>query len=97
MADGLNFEWDEEKSRSNYVKHGVTFDEACTVFADPLALFIADPDHSAPNDERFILLGESASPRLVVVVFVERDETTMRIISARKATPSERRRYEEGI
>jgi uncharacterized DUF497 family protein len=55
MVDNLIFEWDDDKARLNYAKHGVTFDEARTVFADPSALCITDPDHSARGDERYIL------------------------------------------
>jgi len=91
---GLSFEWDARKARRNAAKHGVTFDEASTVFGDPLALTIDDPLHSEEED-RFVILGESLGRRLLVVVFVERDDT-IRIISARSATRRERKSYEEG-
>jgi uncharacterized DUF497 family protein len=94
VAMGLSFEWDARKARRNAAKHGVTFDEASTVFGDPLALTIDDPLHSEEED-RFVILGESLGRRLLVVVFVERDDT-IRIISARSATRRERKSYEEG-
>lgn len=89
----LRFEWDPKKARRNQAKHGVSFDEASTAFADEHALIIADPDHSEEED-RFILLGLSAQLRLVVVVhcFREHDDV-IRIISARKATRPESRQY----
>ncbi len=91
---GLSFEWDQAKARQNVAKHGVTFDEASTVFGDPLAMTIGDPLHSHEED-RFVTLGESLQRRLLVVVSVERDDT-IRIISARKATRRERMDYEQG-
>ena len=82
----LIFEWDEKKSRINKQKHGVSFEEAKTVFFDERALFVEDPDHSESED-RFILLGFSAALRLLVVCHCYRDqENVIRIISARKAT-----------
>jgi uncharacterized protein len=87
------FEWDWKKAEFNARKHGVTFDEASTVFADPLAMLMPDPDHSL-DEERYVLLGMSNQRRLVVVAFAERPPRT-RLISARRATPRERRRYEE--
>ena len=90
----LIFEWDEIKARKNLEKHGVAFSEASTVFGDPLSLTIPDPVHSEIED-RFVVLGESANRRLLVVVFAERD-SKIRIISARRATQYERRAYEEG-
>jgi len=86
------FEWDPAKAATNRRKHGVTFDEASTVFGDPLALMIADPDHSEQED-RYVLVGASVRERVLVVAFVERPPWT-RLISARLATRSERRRYE---
>ncbi|MBM3219947.1 MAG: BrnT family toxin [Candidatus Rokubacteria bacterium] len=86
------FEWDPAKAATNRRKHGVTFDEASTVFGDPLALMIADPDHSEQED-RYVLVGASVRERVLVVAFVERPPWT-RLISARPATRSERRRYE---
>jgi uncharacterized DUF497 family protein len=90
---GLRFEWDGKKAAGNSRKHGVSFPEASTAFADPLSLTIQDPPHSEQED-RFILLGESNRRRLVVVVHVERGDS-IRIISARLATPRERRKYEQ--
>jgi uncharacterized DUF497 family protein len=90
----LAFEWDEQKARQNRKKHGVSFDEASTVFGDPRALTITDPLHSEEED-RFVTLGESHRRRLLVVVFTERGEK-IRLISARVATRSERKNYEEG-
>ena len=90
----LNFEWDEAKAKSNVRKHGVGFEEAATVFADPLSLTISDPAHSQAED-RFIILGESFSGKLLVVVHTERGDN-LRIISARRATRRERENYEEG-
>ncbi len=90
---GYIFEWDPKKAESNARKHGVTFDEASTVFGDPLALLMRDPDHSL-GEERYLVLGMSHQRRLVVVAFVERPPRT-RLISARWATRRERRRYEE--
>lgn len=86
------FEWHAAKAVANVRKHGVTFDEASTVFADPLALLMADPDHSG-DEERYVLLGTSTRLRLLVVAFSERPPRT-RLISARRATGAERRRYE---
>jgi len=86
------FEWDSAKASLNAQKHGVTFDEASTVFSDPLGLLISDPDHSE-GEERYLLLGSSSQQRLLVVAFAERPPRT-RLISARRATRQERRRYE---
>ena len=86
------FEWDSGKAAGNARKHGVTFDEASTVFGDPLALLMPDPDHSE-GEERYLLLGMSTRQRLLVVGFAERQPRT-RLVSARRATPRERRRYE---
>ena len=89
----LEFEWHEAKARANERKHGVTFAEACTVFADPLTLLEGD----AVNPERFRILGISSSDRLLLVVYAEKnDGNTVRILSARFATRQERRAYEEG-
>ena len=89
----LEFEWDHEKAKTNRKKHGVTFEEAATVFADPLALTIPDPDHSEDED-RYITVGESTQRRIVVVSAVDRNDI-IRIISARIANRRERRQYEE--
>lgn len=90
---GYIFEWDPEKAESNARKHGVTFEEASTVFGDPLGLLMRDPDHSL-SEERYLVLGMSHQQRLLVVAFAERPPRT-RLLSARRATRRERRRYEE--
>ena len=90
---GYVFDWDPGKAESNLRKHAVSFEEASTVFGDPLALFMKDPDHSF-EQERYLLLGMSTRQRLMVVAFTERPALT-RLISARLATRTERRRYEE--
>jgi len=92
---GLTFEWDEKKARKNLKKHGVSFEEAATVFGDPLSLTIDDPLHSK-HEKRFVTMGESIRRRILVVVHTERGDN-IRIISARVATRRERRIYEEGI
>ena len=90
----MNFEWDESKARINQKKHGVSFDEAKTVFDDADALQIFDPDHSESED-RFIMLGMSAVLRILVVCHCYRaNDDTIRIISARKATRNECSTYE---
>ena len=94
MAGGIVFEWDARKARANLGKHRVSFEEATSVFADPLGITIRDPAHSSPADERFVTVGCSAGGRSLVVVHSDRDET-IRIISARIATKRERRQYEE--
>jgi hypothetical protein len=92
----MEFEWDAEKAASNLAKHGVTFPEAMTVFGDPLESVIADPDRS--EDEcRFLSMGLSAAGRLLVVVAYTERQDRIRIISARKATPRERRQYESTV
>lgn len=88
----LLFEWDERKSRDNLRKHGVSFQEAKTVFNDPLAITIHDPDHSIVED-RYIDLGLSVEGRLLVVCYTGRG-TRIRIFSSRGATRRERRIYE---
>lgn len=90
---GYNFEWDPEKTEANLSKHGVSFEEAVTVFGDLLSLNMPDPDHSE-NEQRFIVLGMSDRYRLLVVSYTERPPRT-RIISARLATRHEREQYEE--
>ena len=90
----MNFEWDENKARINQEKHGVSFEEAKTVFDDAYALQIFDPDHSESED-RFIMLGMSAVLRILVVCHCYRaNDETIRIISARKATRNESSTYE---
>ena len=90
----MRFVWDAAKAAENLAKHGVSFEEASTVFRDPLSQTGRDPDHSL-DEERFIVFGLSTSGRLLVVAHVERNDT-IRIISARAATASERTIYEEG-
>jgi uncharacterized protein len=89
----IRFTWDEIKSRENQRKHGVSFEEARTVFFDEDARLLHDPDHSKDED-RFLLLGMSRKPRLLLVCHCYReDEELIRIISARKATKAEARQY----
>ncbi len=88
----MRFEWDRRKAQSNLRKHGVSFDEAVTVFYDPLAATVDDPDHSA-GEQRFITIGYSSRHRLLVVSHTER-AGAIRIINARRATARERKRHE---
>ena len=88
----IQFEWDPEKAKRNYKKHGIYFEEAATVFYDPLSATFDDPDHSI-SELRFITIGFSAQGRLLVVSHTERDKN-IRIISARAATALERKRHE---
>jgi uncharacterized DUF497 family protein len=88
------FEWDTEKAESNLQKYGVSFEEAATIFFDPLSLTIPDPLHSE-DENRFVSTGFSNQQRHLVVVHSERDDR-IRIISARLATSSERKKYESG-
>ena len=88
----MEFEWDPEKANENLRKHGVAFTEGQTIFGDPLEIVIPDPDHSE-DELRFLSLGRSEAGRLLVVSYTERG-TRVRIISAREATPRERREYE---
>ncbi len=90
----LQFEWDARKAASNVAKHGVSFEEAMTVFGDPLGRIVDDPRHSR-DETRYVLLGVSERQRMLAVMFTERAES-IRIISARGATRRERRDYEEG-
>jgi uncharacterized protein len=90
---GYRFEWDWKKAEANARKHGVTFEEATTVFGDSLGLLMPDPDQSL-DEERYLVLGISNRRRLLVVAFAERPPNT-RLISARPATPRERRLYEK--
>ena len=89
----LLFEWDSRKARSNKKKHGITFEEASTIFGDILSITIDDPGHSLGED-RFVTVGTSVSGRLIVVVHTEQADI-IRIISARKATRHERKQYEQ--
>ena len=89
----LQFEWDERKATLNARKHGVTFDEAKSVFVDERARLIDDPDHSV-DEERFVLLGLSSALRLLLVCHCYRGEgNVIRIVSARKATNQESKAY----
>lgn len=88
----MEFEWDPEKAEANLRDHGVAFTEAQTVFGDPHEVTIPDPDHS-DGEFRFLSLGRSEADRLLIVSYTERG-SRIRIISAREATPRERREYE---
>ncbi len=88
----MRYEWDEDKAASNLAKHGVSFDEARTVFEDPLFLDYYDPDHSH-DEHRFIIVGQSREGRLLMVSYTERGEA-VRLISSRVTTSEERRFYE---
>jgi uncharacterized DUF497 family protein len=90
----VEFEWDPDKERSNIQRHGVAYTEAATVFGDPLELTISDPDHSV-GEFRFLSVGHSSFNRILVVSYTEREDR-IRIISARTASPKERRQYESG-
>jgi uncharacterized DUF497 family protein len=93
----VEFEWDENKNKINYKKHGVWFEEAQLVFNDPHGRLFLDSDHS--NDEdRFVLIGYNGESKLLVVVHCHRESSSIiRLISVRKATKKERTFYEEGI
>ena len=90
----MDFEWDSNKELRNIDKHGVSFTEASTVFGDPLEITISDPDHSI-GELRFLSIANSSLNRLLVVSYTERGNR-IRIISARPASPKERRQYESG-
>jgi uncharacterized DUF497 family protein len=90
----LEFEWDPEKAQVNYQKHGVSFDEASSAFADPLHVVVEDPRHSE-HEVRFVLFGRSEAGRLLAVMHTERGQR-IRLISARLANPRERRQYAKG-
>ena len=93
----IEFEWDPRKDRKNQAKHGVSFSEAATAFYDENGFLLDDPDHSEAEDH-FILLGLSSTLRLLVVVHCFRgSDATIRIISARKATPSESKSYKSQL
>ena len=95
----FRFEWDDAKAISNRRKHGIVFPLAATVFLDPLMVSIPDDDHSTPQEERWLTLGQARNGMLLVVAHTCREidmwETAVRIISARSATRHERRQYEE--
>ena len=88
----FRFEWDESKAQQNTEKHGVSFEEASTVFGDPFSRTIFDAEHSV-NEERYIDIGRSSQDRMLVVAYTEREDR-IRIVSARVATTRERRNYE---
>jgi uncharacterized DUF497 family protein len=90
----MHFEWDSDKAAANLAKHGVSFDEASTVFGDPLATTVPDHDRSS-REERFLTTGLSKQQRVVIVWHTEREDV-VRIIGAREATSHERRTYESG-
>lgn len=87
------FEWDVNKAATNLIKHGISFDEAKTVFDDPLFVDFYDPDHS-DDEHRYIMIGMSLQSRLLLVAYTERGDVT-RLISAREATRVERKAYEQ--
>ncbi len=89
----MQFEWDEDKATSNRSKHGVSFEEAKTVFDDLFYVDFYDPDHSE-DEERYIIVGESSRGRLLIVSYTERDDS-MRLVSAREVTRTEREAYKE--
>mgnify|MGYP001208931166 CR=1 FL=1 len=88
----MRYVWDPTKARTSRKKHGVSFEEAVTAFADPLALIVDEGEHP----ERAILIGMSWSERILFTVFIETSDDEVRLVSARMATRAERRRYEEG-
>jgi uncharacterized DUF497 family protein len=89
----MQFEWDESKAARNLVRHDVSFEEAATVFGDPLSDTFDAPDHSA-EERRFVIIGMSEKGRMLIVAHTDEDEV-VRIISAREPTPGERDFYEE--
>ena len=92
-----HFDWDENKNRINLEKHGITFEEASTVFFDDRAIIFDDPEHSIDED-RFLLLGMSETAKVCIVCHCYREsDTVIRIISARQATRKEEQRYVRGI
>jgi len=90
----MNLEWDARKAHENLRKHGVSFEEAKTVFDDPVYVDFYDPDHSY-NERRYIIIGQSQQGRLLIVSYTEREDV-VRLISAREAARGEREAYEEG-
>lgn len=89
----MEFDWDDNKAKANLLKHGVSFEEAKTVFDDPLYVDFYDPDHSS-DEHRYIIIGESQQRRLLMVSYTERGQV-IRLISSREVTPAERKVYEE--
>ncbi|WP_415753080.1 BrnT family toxin [Ruminococcus albus] len=95
--DTLNFEWDEHKNEINKKKHGLSFETATEVFYDELAILFDDPDHS-DDEERFLIIGTLKSSKICIVSHCYRDnDNVIRLISARMATKSEIRYYQEGV
>ena len=93
----IEFQWDSAKAESNFKKHGVSFDEAKSVFYDEYAIQFYDDNNSQLEEDRFLLLGTSNKTRLLLVCHCERDSAnSIRIISARKATKTEQRYYRGG-
>ncbi|NCR02142.1 MAG: BrnT family toxin [Microcystis aeruginosa G13-12] len=90
----MQFEWNKNKAVKNLSKHGVSFEEAKTVFDDPLYVDFYDPEHSE-SEERYLIVGESDRGRLLIVSYTERGDV-IRLISAREVTQTEREAYEEG-
>lgn len=90
----LRFTWDPVKAAANLRKHRISFSEAMTAFADPLSISVPDPDHTSAGEERWLLIGRTERQRLVIVVHLERADV-IRLISARLASRSERKTYEE--
>lgn len=88
-----SFEWNPKKAETNFKKHGVSFEEAASIFSDPLSLTVPDTLHSG-EENRFIINGLSDRQRQLIVVHADRDDK-IRIISARLTTPNERRKYEQ--
>jgi uncharacterized protein len=93
--DWVRFDWDEEKAAANIAKHGVSFNEAATVFGDSLGWAYPDPDHSE-SEQRWVTIGLSEVGRILVISHTDKGEGVTRIISARRATRKERNFYEEG-
>lgn len=89
----MQFEWNPEKAEVNLKKHGVSFEEAKTVFGDFLARIFEDEEHSF-DEKRNGIVGHSTENRLLIISYTEKDDDTIRIISARETTPRERRKYE---
>lgn len=100
MTPTYHFEWEPRKAAGNRRKHGIDFEQAATVFLDPLQMTVFDESHSAQDEERWVTLGQAESGALLAVVHTYRDinetEALIRLISARPATPRERRQYEDG-
>ena len=89
----INFIWDKNKAKLNLVKHNLSFEEAATVFADPLAFVFDDVEHTR-KEQRALIIGHTSKNKVIIVSFTERDQH-IRIISARKATKKEKQDYEE--